>query len=107
MSLREWRANRWLVDHQTSPAEIAELLAVADRGLADAVVDGLSADARVGLAYGSALALATAALAAAGFRAGRERHHERVLDSLLYSIDASPLLVNQLHRYRRLRNAMT
>jgi hypothetical protein len=26
MSLRDWLANRWLVEHTTSPAEVADLL---------------------------------------------------------------------------------
>ena len=30
MSLRDWLANRWLVEHTTSPAEIADLLEVAE-----------------------------------------------------------------------------
>jgi hypothetical protein len=87
--------------------EIADLLAVADRGLADAAIEELSADARVGLSYGAALSAATTALAAAGFRASRERHHERTLDSLSETIGAEPALIGRLHRVRRLRNALT
>ncbi len=107
MSLREWAENRWLVIHKATAAEIADLLAVADRGLADAKVEALSADARMGLAYGAALSVATAALAVAGYRAARERHHERTIDSLAETIDAESALVSRLHRVRRLRNALT
>jgi len=55
VSLRDWQANRWLVEHRTTPQEIADLLAVADRDLADCKVTGLSADARLSLAYNGAL----------------------------------------------------
>jgi len=41
VSLRDWQANRWLVEHRTTPQEIADLLAVADRDLADCKVTGL------------------------------------------------------------------
>ncbi len=68
MSLREWVTNRWLVEHRPTAVEIADLLAIADRGLADAAIEELSADARVGLAYGAALSAATAALAASAMR---------------------------------------
>lgn len=68
MSLDEWLQNGWLAAHQTSPAEIHDLLAVARRDLADAAVPGLSADWRLAIAYNAVLQAATAALAAAGYR---------------------------------------
>jgi hypothetical protein len=42
----------------------------------------LSDDWRLGITYNAALQLATIALAAEGFRAGRERRHERTILSL-------------------------
>ena len=48
MSLKDWSRNGWLVEHKTSPAEIAELLEIAKRDLADCNVEGLSADVRSG-----------------------------------------------------------
>lgn len=42
MSLKDWQANRWLTNHETSPQEIADLLAVVERDLKP--VDRLSAD---------------------------------------------------------------
>ena len=59
------------------------------------------------MAHSAALALGAAALAAAGYRAGRERHHERVLDSLIHTIGVEQALVGRLHRIRRSRNTMT
>jgi hypothetical protein len=71
MSLETWLANGWLKRHETSPHEIEELLAVADRALANAAVEGLTPDARIGLAYPAVLAIGAAGLAAAGYRAAR------------------------------------
>jgi hypothetical protein len=36
MTLQQWADNRWLEPHVTSPEEIANLLAIVDRDLADA-----------------------------------------------------------------------
>ncbi len=107
MSLERWFENGWLHPHEPSPKETAELLEVAGRGLADARVEGLTPDARVALAYPTVLALGAAALAASGYRARRDRHHERVIDSLSYTVGMDQQLVGRLHRYRRLRNEMT
>lgn len=50
MSLEDWLKNGWLVEHKTSAAEIAELLAITDRDLADCRVQGLSPDWRLNIA---------------------------------------------------------
>ncbi|VUZ86539.1 hypothetical protein MELA_02943 [Candidatus Methylomirabilis lanthanidiphila] len=44
MSLTDWARNGWLVEHRTSPQEIADLLGVADRDLRDGAVKDLSED---------------------------------------------------------------
>lgn len=64
MSLRDWLANRWLVEHEPSRDETADLFAVVDRDLKDAAVPRLSADWRLGISYNAPLQLATLALAA-------------------------------------------
>jgi len=66
MSLQDWAQNGWLKRHEPSRHEVRELLAVADRSLADSGIGGLSTDGRFGLAYAAALQCAIAALAAAG-----------------------------------------
>ncbi len=104
MSLDDWAANGWLLQHQTSRAEIADLLAVADRDLADAQVAVLSADWRLSIAYNAALQLAVALLAAAGYRAAREAHHYRVIQSLAYSLRWEADAVTQLDAFRKKRN---
>lgn len=107
MTLDLWLTNGWLRRHETSASEIAELLAVAERNLADAAIELLSPDARVGLAYAASLASASAALAATGHRPERERHHERLIDSLAHTIGADSRMVGRLHRQRKARNTMT
>jgi hypothetical protein len=53
MSLEDWLRNGWLVEHKTGAGEITELLALADRDLADCRVQGLSADWRLNIQCGS------------------------------------------------------
>jgi hypothetical protein len=50
------------------------------------------------------LQAATAALAAAGYRATREAHHYRVIQSLAYTIKADASLIAQLDKFRKKRN---
>ncbi len=107
MTLARWLENGWLHPHDPPAKETAELLEVADRALADARVEGLTPDAQVALAYPAVLALGAAALAASGYRAGRDRHHERVIDSLMHTVGLESPIIGRLHRYRRLRNEMT
>ncbi|MBN1504858.1 MAG: hypothetical protein JW952_07345 [Candidatus Eisenbacteria bacterium] len=104
MNLRDWQANRWITEHRTNRLELKDLLAVADRDLADSGVAGLSADARLGLAYSGALQLATAALAVCGYRAARERHHHTVIQSLAYTIAGDSALIAEFDGFRKKRN---
>lgn len=105
MSLRDWLANRWLVEHETNAEEIANLLALADRDLHDARSPELSVDWRFNIAYSAALQLAGTALAAAGYRVARSGpHHHRVIQSLFHTIGADENTVRLLDRFRKKRN---
>lgn len=104
MSLSDWLDKGWLVKHRPDQREIRELLAIADRDIADAQVEGISTDTRLSIAYNAALQLAVAALAAIGYRAGREAHHYRAIQSLTFTIGASADLVDQLDGFRKKRN---
>ena len=104
MTLKNWLDNGWLIKHATNSQEISDLLQVADRDLKDCETRGLSADWQLGIAYNAALQTATTALAACGFRSGRDAHHHRVIQSLRYTIGADPSLVNQFDQYRKKRN---
>ena len=104
MSLADWFNNGWLVEHKTSPQEIADLFGVADRDLADSRAAGLSADWRMNIAYNAALQAASAALAAAGYRATRGSHHYRVIQSLAHTMQADTRLIAQLDQFRKKRS---
>jgi len=102
--LKDWLKNGWLVEHRTSRQEISDLLSVADRDPVQCQVSGLSPDWRLSIAYNAALQLAKAALAAAGYRASKEAHHYRAIQSLAYTIKADKKLIAQLDRFRKKRN---
>ena len=104
MSLQDWLKSRWLIKHQTSRQEILDLLSMADRDLAQCRTPNLSPDWQLNIAYNVALQAATAALAAAGYRAAREGHHYRVIQSLAYTIEADASLIAQLDKFRKKRN---
>lgn len=104
MSLKNWLANGWLVAHETSAEEIGDLLALVERDLADAAVEHVSPDWRSSIAYNAILQLATLALAAEGYRAERQRAHERAVLSLRHTIRAEPDLVDTIDGIRRKRN---
>jgi len=104
MSLRDWLRNGWLIEHETSRQEIIELLRIADRDLRECQAAGLSPDWRLAIAHNSALGSATAALSAAGYRATREGHHYRIVQSLAYTIGADADLIARLDGFRKKRN---
>jgi len=104
MSLSNWRAAGWLVEHKTTREEIRDLFAVAERDLKDSAVAGISPDTQLGLAYNAALQVCAAALAAAGYRASRERKHYLTLQSAAYTIGADAKLVTRLDAFRKKRN---
>jgi hypothetical protein len=104
MTLRSWLENRWLVEHDPSREEVGDLIAVIDRDLENAAHEALSPDWRLSIAYNAALQSAILALAAEGFRAERQRAHERAIQSLALTIGADARLVDTLEGVRRKRN---
>jgi len=104
VSLATWESNGWVVGHQSTRQEIGDLLNLTKRDLADARTEGLSADWRFNIAYNAGLQAATAALAAAGYRAAREAHHFRILQSLRFTIGADAATLVQLDQFRKKRN---
>ena len=62
--------------------EIQNLLRIVKRDLKDSQSKDLSNDWHFAIAYNAALQAATAALPAAGYRASRDSHHYRVIQSL-------------------------
>jgi hypothetical protein len=104
MSLADWAHNGWLAEHQTSRQEIEYLLGMADRDMRDCVRPGLSEDWQLAIAHNAALQCATAALAAFGYRAAREAHHHRTIQSLTYTIQTDSRLIRQFDAFRKKRN---
>jgi len=88
MSLEDWLNNRWLHRHETSAEEILALLHSAEEDIRSAEIEGVAAGWRLNMAYTAALRYARAALYACGYRPGREREHERTIDSLSYTVDS-------------------
>jgi hypothetical protein len=104
VSLQDWQKNGWLIEHRTSQQEIADLLGMADRDLAQCQTPHLSPDWQLSIAYNAALQTAIAALAAAGHRTSREAHHYRAIQSLAHTIKADTRLITQLDKFRKKRN---
>ena len=86
MSLQDWHKFGWLKPHNTSFLELSNLLAIADRDIADAESEALSADWRFGIAYNAALKLCTMMLYDAGFMPEKNLAHYRTLLSLQYTL---------------------
>jgi hypothetical protein len=82
MTLKELSAEGRLRKHKTSPREMADLLRVVDRDMADACVQQLSPDRRFATAYNAALQLATIVLHVAGWQATGAGHHWATLHVL-------------------------
>jgi len=104
MSLKNWLNNGWLTKHLTSSQEIAALLGLADRDLSECKISGLSPDWQLNIAYNAALQTATAALAASGYRAARDAHHYRIIQSLTHTIHADTEFITLFDQFRKKRN---
>lgn len=105
MSLQQWLENGWVRKHEATRKEIAELLGLAERDLADSRTADLSADWRLGIAYNAALQAATAALAAAGFRmSGGTPHHHYTIQSLAHTVGIDAARIRLFDEIRRKRN---
>lgn len=83
MSLKLWADSAWLKPHATSPQEVAALLGIVRRDLADAAGE-ISRDWRFGIAYNAALKLCTLLLYASGYRAGQALPDQRTIEALKF-----------------------
>ncbi len=86
MTLQRYLEISWIRPHQTSPEEIRDLLAIADRDIGQSQIPGLGPEWRFGIAYNAALQLATAALAATGYQADRQNKHQRTIECLAWTV---------------------
>jgi len=104
--LETWAEYGWLKAEPTSPREIAELLGIVGRDLADARVEAISDDRRFEAAFNAARTAANVALRACGYRTATQLgHHLRTIESLELTIHASPGLVQKLRVFSKKRNA--
>ena len=103
MTLENWLKDKWLKKHSTSPKEINDILGMVERDIKDALNENISADWRLSIAFNASLQCANTALYASGFRTAGEGHHERVINSLKFTMNASEDLINQLNRFRNKR----
>jgi hypothetical protein len=92
--------------HAADEGEIARLLESAHRALGDTSVAGLSADARLELAYRALMQSALAAMLASGYRPSTSEpgHHQVVVQALPKTIGMAPERVQLLEAYRKARN---
>ena len=95
-----------LKEHVTDAGELARLLAAADRGIADAQVQGISPETRFDAAYRAIMQVGLAALMAQGYRPDTHRpgHHMTIIQSLALTLDVEPRRVAVLDTLRRKRN---
>ena len=105
MSLEEWSASRFVVPHESSRQEIAELLEIVRTDLADARVDGLSSKRRLACCSSALLNAARAALQASGYRAprGSGSHHHYAVQSLRFTVGLDATAVQQIETLRKKR----
>jgi len=105
-TLDVWVSSGALQRHRTSPEEIAQLLGIVERDLADSRIEKLSSDSRLTIAYNAALQAAKTALAAAGYRvsSSEKGHHYRLVESLRFTVEMPPPDVDLLQRMKKKRN---
>jgi len=88
----------------TSEEEIRKLLGMVERNLKDAS-ENISADWKFSIAYNAALTLCNALLYSEGYRASREAHHYRVIQSLQLTLGGEHQAdIGYLEACRRKRN---
>jgi hypothetical protein len=104
VSLQDWLRNGWLLEHRTSKEEINGLLGIIERDLGTSRIVSIPSDWRFAIAYNAALQVATAALAAAGYRAARESHHYRAIHSLELTVGTPTTRIRSLDAFRKKRN---
>jgi hypothetical protein len=104
VSFADWVKNGWLVAHKSSKQEITNLLGIVARDLKDSQAKDVSDDWRFAIAYNAALQAATAALAASGYRAGRDSHHYRVIQSLELTVGKDSKFIGAFDAFRKKRN---
>lgn len=107
MTLDSLLAIHKLVRQSSDKAGIGRLLGAADRNLADAKLQALSADNRFDAAYKSIMQCAMVALWAKGYRTSTSQpgHHQTAIQTLPKTLGVSAQTVIVLDALRKQRNA--
>lgn len=108
MSWKQFLAKNEIRAHQTSRQELNNIRALIARDLADAALDGLSADRRFATAYNAALQAGTMAVACSGYRvSARAGHHAVTFEAAHLAIGAeAATLADYFDVCRRKRNVI-
>ena len=107
MTWTQLLANNEVQRHKTSKKELDKLRAVISRDLADAGLDGVSADRRFAIAYNAGLQAAKMAIACAGYRVVSAGHHRISFDVVKLAIGkAADPHSDYFDRCRRKRNVI-
>jgi hypothetical protein len=104
LSLQDWLNEGHLQPHKPGKQEISQILAVYERNITDAKINSLSTDGRFTMAYNAALMVATAALAASGYRTTGDGHHYITIKSLAFTIQPETAVIEKLNKFRQKRN---
>lgn len=106
MSLEKWAEYGWLKAEASSPEEITDLLGIVSRDINDARVEAISEDRRFEAAFNAARTAANAALRAGGYRTATQLgHHLKMIESLEFTIQADPRLIQKMRVFSKKRNA--
>ena len=105
MSLQQWVENAWVKETNPTARGVRDFLAIADREIADASLEGMSPDGRFDHAYEAVRNLCEVMVYASGYVLNRERKHERTILSLKFTLAGEAAeRIDYLDRCRRLRH---
>ena len=104
LKMAVWDIRMFREVHSYTTRQPGSSVAISDRDLSACQVKQLPADWRCTIAYNAALQAATAALAAAGYRAARDNHHYRVIQSLEFTTAPGRKFIDTLDGFRKKRN---
>ncbi|MCZ0951312.1 MAG: hypothetical protein OXJ56_01895 [Rhodospirillaceae bacterium] len=108
MSLKNLLGIGQLEEHETTVAQVQQMLASAERSIADARQTLISPETRLDAAYRAITQLCMVALWANDYRPSRSRpgHHQTMIQSLVHSVELDPDQMSLLDTFRVKRNAI-
>ena len=112
MQFKDWATSKGLIEEESSPKEISDLLKLVDEKLNDCqIVAGttISSSSHYSIAYNAAIACATVVLRASGYRTNENAKggHDLLFQSLGFTVDKRGVVVAQLNKARFVRRRTT